>query len=76
MPKFTLKLTLLLYFWLGDIASRLEKETHFSAHAKVRNCQNGQFAQEGVTTQLNFVLIFLKELFHGDWLYLHDITNI
>ena len=76
MPKFTLKLALLLHFWLGDVASRLEKKTHFSAHAKVRNSQNRQFAQEGVTTQLYFVLIFLEELFHGDWLDLHYITNI
>ena len=64
MPKFALKLTLLLNFWLGDIAPGLQQETHLSTHAEVRHSEDRQLAQERVTTQFDFVLVLLQELFH------------
>ena len=56
MPKFTLQLTVFLYFWLEVIGSRLEQEAHLRAHAKIRDDQDRQFAKKRVSTELNLII--------------------
>jgi len=76
MPKFADLLTFFLNFWFVVLSSRLQQETHFSAHAEIGNCQDGELVEEGVPAQLYFILVLLEELLHRDWLDLHDIAYI
>lgn len=76
MPEFALKLSFFLYFWLQVLGSRLKQEPHLCTHAEVRDGQDRQLAEEGFSAELDFVLVFLKELFHRNRLNLHYVANV
>ena len=76
MPTFTFKLPLFLDLWLQILRTRLQQEAHLSAHAEVRHNQDGQFAEERVSTQLQLITRLMQKLFHRDGLNLHDVANI
>lgn len=76
MPELALLLSLFLHLRLQIIRSRLQKETHFSAHAKVGDRNNRKLLQKVVPRQLHLIPILLQKLFHLKWLNLHNVSNV